>query len=706
MMKKSHWITLALISALLLSILFTSFASARRPQVKTYTVDWNTNALDDNIGNGICHTSDGKCTLYAAIQEANADGENTTITFSKKFQDTNSFVGCALPAITEDYTTVDASSQWDSSNGRPGVEIGGINCTLLNIQANHTKVLGLLFSGINAIGVYMSSGGYNEIGGDQAGQRNVFVTGDAGVSITDSYHNTIAKNYFGTIDGESVMGGITYHRGIEAVSGGWTTIADNLIVGQTDTGMIILTNNNTVRDNIIGVSKNQNIALPNAMGIQIGSCSDNTIGPNNVIAGNTSHGLYLHLADDNDITHNVIGVSLYGVGNGGDGINLYGSDNIRITDNNVIIQNSGNGIYADGASGITIQGNYIDSNDQKGIYFSGITNSQIGGVGDVLRNTIGNNQSDGIKLAASSSVTVIGNHIGLEGLPAGNQGYGIYVVNGSAGNVIGGIYAGEGNWIGWNHLGGIQLEGINTQNNNVYGNVLGAAVTWGFEAPNNNHGIGIYDGAHDNMVGGGNIILASGWTGIAIVNSNDNWLMTNKIGTDGMGHNWGNSYYGVSVIGSGNFIMVNEIANNGTAGGIDSAQAGVWVDQIGSINNLISGNSIYENDGPGIKLTNGANHNLAAPVITTASCEAAQGTACANCSVEIYSDDDNEGRVYEGTTSAGVGGAYTWSGALHGPNITVLAIGPTGSYDTSPFSVPFYVGTCFPHHIYLPVIRR
>ena len=92
MMKKMHWFTLALTSALLTSILFTSFASAR-PQTKTYTVNSDVGDADANPGDGLCATSGGQCTLNAAIQEANADGDSSTITFAQQFQSPNFIAG-------------------------------------------------------------------------------------------------------------------------------------------------------------------------------------------------------------------------------------------------------------------------------------------------------------------------------------------------------------------------------------------------------------------------------------------------------------------------------------------------------------------------------------------------------------------------------------------------------------------------------------
>jgi parallel beta-helix repeat protein len=706
-MKKLHLFLRVLVLALLVIGLLTPLAPALA--ANTYVVNSNASDSDANPGNGICATAGGQCTLAAAIQESNADGVYSTITFSQKFQSPNYIYGCSLPAISAAGTTIDASSQWDSTNDRPGVNLIGLGCAQLTIGASDTTILGLYFGGGSSIGVKINSGNLNIIGGYKSGQRNVFATDVAGVYLLGGGSTGIFNNYFGTIDGTSINGGGATSTGIEADGGGGATISDNLIVGQGSYGMHIIIDDNTVDGNIIGLSWNQASALPNGVGIYLGNSDGNTIGSGNVIAGNTGYGLYLDHADNNTIKGNSIGQSTVAVGNGSDGIRLHVSNNNTINENNVIANNASYGIGADNSSGLTIQGNTVDSNDLIGIYFYNCSASQIGGTGTNQRNSIGGNGSDGITLDNSNTVTVVANYIGLKSgaFDWGNLGYGILVKNGSTGNHIGGVNPGQANWIGWNHLDGVELDGSATTNNYVEANVIGAPVNWAFQAPNYNHGVGIYNGAHANYVRSGNVIVANGWSGVAIVGSNDNVVMENFVGTNEMGINWGNAFYGITVGSSGNFIQENEIANNGTNGGTDGLQAGVWVDGATAVDNLISQNRIHDNDGPGIKLTNGGNHGLAAPVITNATCNVIQGTACPNCSIEFYSDNDGEGRYYEGHFTTPPGGAFTWNGLPHGPNVTALAIGPGTSADTSRFSTPFFVGPCIlPIHIYLPLIRK
>ena len=155
-----------------------------QPEVNTYIVNSNADTSDTNPGDGICDIGAwlSYCTLRAAIEEANADGVETTIKFAQNFTGTDTIAGCSLPALTEALTTIDASDQWDKLNNRPGVEIISSSCTSIDIQTVGTTVMGLLFVSANGTGLKINNGSYNTIGGTGEGQRNVFVSG-LGISI-------------------------------------------------------------------------------------------------------------------------------------------------------------------------------------------------------------------------------------------------------------------------------------------------------------------------------------------------------------------------------------------------------------------------------------------------------------------------------------------------------------------------------------------
>lgn len=127
----------------------------------------------------------------------------------------------------------------------------------------------------------------------------------------------------------------------------------------------------------------------------------------------------------------------------------------------------------------------------------------------------------------------------------------------------------------------------------------------------------------------------------------------------------------IGGLGEGNTIF----GNSGSAVVVESGITGTQ----------IRGNSIYDNGGDAISLAGGANNGVQPPVITEFG--SLTGTACPNCSVDIYSDDEDEGRRYEGTAGVDGSGNWTFPGAVQGPNATATATDVDGN--TSEFSAPF-----------------
>jgi parallel beta-helix repeat protein len=119
--------------------------------------------------------------------------------------------------------------------------------------------------------------------------------------------------------------------------------------------------------------------------------------------------------------------------------------------------------------------------------------------------------------------------------------------------------------------------------------------------------------------------------------------------------------------------------------------------------NTIRRNSIYGNSGVGIRLTDGGNNMLSPPIITAVTETSVSGTAWPSWTVEVFSDAEDEGRVYEGSTIAGASGAFTFSknSPLVGPNVTATATDDDGN--TSEFSGPKRV---WREWIYLPAILK
>ena len=167
----------------------------------------------------------------------------------------------------------------------------------------------------------------------------------------------------------------------------------------------------------------------------------------------------------------------------------------------------------------------------------------------------------------------------------------------------------------------------------------------------------------------------------------------------------GNQGVGIRVVtwlggAEHNVIQGNLIAHT-TFSEQEDEGVGIWVDSYPY--NTIRRNSIYSNAGKGIETTNGGNNMLAAPVIITVTETSVSGTACPGCTVEVFSDAEDEGRVYEGSTIADASGAFTFSkgSPLTGPNITATATDSDGN--TSEFSTAQRV---WREWVYLPVILK
>ena len=100
----------------------------------------------------------------------------------------------------------------------------------------------------------------------------------------------------------------------------------------------------------------------------------------------------------------------------------------------------------------------------------------------------------------------------------------------------------------------------------------------------------------------------------------------------------------------------------------------------------MSQNHISGNSQNGIYNNAGGNLELAPPVISGVSLSSVTGTAAPDATVEIYTDPEDEGLVFEGETVSDASGNFTWSGTITGSftNVTAIAIDQNGN--TSMFS--------------------
>jgi hypothetical protein len=423
-----------------------------------------------------------------------------------------------------------------------------------------------------------------------------------------------------------------------------------------------------------------------------------------VIHGFQYDQIMMYASDSCRISGCFIGTNATGngrFGRGGTGICItQGSRNIiggeSESDRNVISGNGSKGIRINERSGNNwIMGNYIGiradgldtlGNGDEGLHIHhGCGNNRIG-----PDNVISGNSGFGLVLSDSSNDnTVFGNFIGTD--PSGTLAWGNsdgILLTHSSGNRIGGLVRGEGNIISGNQYDGITIANAQSDSNLIIGNRIGVDVSGENPLGNREHGIRIRDGAAGNRIGdgtpeGANIISGNGRYGLLMTGGETagNRIEGNFIGTCPdekvrVGNGWGGIeiHTGVnhSMIGPGNAIAYND-------------GFGVHLQDTNTTENTITGNSIHDNLEPGISTAGGANLELAPPVLN--GLNPVSGTSIPGGRVEIFSDSSDEGRIYEGFTTADGAGGFSWSGTPSGPNITATVTDEDGN--TSEFSKPF-----------------
>lgn len=319
-------------------------------------------------------------------------------------------------------------------------------------------------------------------------------------------------------------------------------------------------------------------------------------------------------------------------------------------------------------------------------------NNTIGGTETGAKNLLSGNRVFGVLLSGeqANNNRIIGNFIGTDASGSNalaNQAAGIMIQLMPSGNEIGGREPGEGNLISGNGQDGIRLSGVSHA---ILGNLIGTDATGSAIIGNGWAGISIGGGGNHTIggteTGAGNTISGNNQGGIQITSASvNNHVFGNFIGTNASGTEpLGNVGSGVWITGKAKSNMVgpnNLIAFN--------QFTGVSVSSDSTLFNTITQNSIWSNSERGIEISDGGNAGVQPPVVSRVSDGVATGTAPANATVEIFSDEEDEGAIYEGSTTADANGNFQWSGTLSGPNVTATATDAEGN--TSPFSNSFDV---------------
>lgn len=234
----------------------------------------------------------------------------------------------------------------------------------------------------NATGVHFSGSTEASAGGMLPAERNVISGNTTYGIFTDSAANTIGilGNYIGTK--ADLSGALANGVGVKVCSGCsvslGTTGVGNVVSGNIGSGIVLAGNGTTVLAHYIGLAGSGGTAIANATGIQIDAgASFNVIGgasPSdiNYIGGNTQNGILVR-GDDNTIDNNWIGVAPDGTtprGNGGSGVRIEntGSRNlVGTTSGNKLVFNVNGATIADTGIGNAIRRGKVAGNSNRGI---------------------------------------------------------------------------------------------------------------------------------------------------------------------------------------------------------------------------------------------------------------------------------------------------------------------------------------------------
>jgi CSLREA domain-containing protein len=396
----------------------------------TFTVNSTSDAVDSNIGDGVCASSSG-CTLRAAISEANSHFGPDTILFSILGGGVQTIqLSSRLPSLSDGSggTTIDGYSQ---PGAQPNTD---------NVVSNATIMIQIRGNGPSAFDAMLIQSAGNRIQGLSIfnARRGIWLSGSGARNnlILGNFLGTNAAGTFGYTSSAIDANGVDIRSGAADNQVGGTSPAErNVISGNALDGMAFYsegTDNNEVMNNLIGLAPGGNQRLSNLKhGIDINSgASYNIIGgttadKRNIIAGNGQLDVVDFVAGV-EVSHDTLTTNNQILGN------CFGTEPTCNTGPSWAANASYGIRVQDGVNNNTIAGNVIGNNLRGGIRItgSGTTRNQIynNRIGISLNNTALPNGNFGIQLGAVSRSNQIGPNniianspIGVELLDAGTD---------------------------------------------------------------------------------------------------------------------------------------------------------------------------------------------------------------------------------------------------------------------------------------------
>jgi len=263
-------------------------------------------------------------------------------------------------------------------------------------------------------------------------------------------------------------------------------------------------------------------------------------------------------------------------------------------------------------------------------------------------------------------------------LPAISQGH-VTIDGSNAGVVLDGRNLSGRTALGLQlYSDGNTIRGLQIVNFAECGVVVGGQARYNTIGGDRNIGSGPIGQA--NLISGNNNGISIGDEGASL-----NIVTGNFIGTDSGGETAWSNDIGIVISAGANHNTIgpgNVIANN--------RGYGVTIIHPTSLHNAITQNSIHSNGEADIRLEDGGNSELTAPFIIDYDVDAGTiaGSACPNCTIEVFSRDADAGVTYEGQTTADSSGVFLFDRATHFTYPDIMATATDPDDNTSAFSAP------------------
>jgi titin len=655
-------------------------------------------------------------TLRLALMQANSSlGVADTIQFAIGSGAKSIALTSSLPAIV-DTVTFNATSQ-PGYSGTPLIEINGGGLGTFGI----------------AFDVVLGTATFRGMVINRFGSAGIRVTSNGRIDVKNCYLGTNAAGTAALPNGNGVDLETSNN-----VIGGTLASERNLISGNNNSGVYVGSGSgNVISGNYIGTNAVGTVALPNYTGVSV-YASQTTIGgeaqgSGNLISGNGYSGITAGNASSLKIQQNRIGTNASGTDElinqffGVSFLNVTGSliggtatsAGTTPAGRNTFLAGYGAAIHLTAGSGNSILGNRfgLASNGMDFLFGGGgdsievasSNSNAIGSTANGAGNVFGDAGANSVYLRGDSSTnTIEANQFGLPGGPVSAQvgPQGVLIEGIGYGNRVGGTTPAQRNV--FMNLNG---AGVRVQNHDaggtIAGNIMGSDATLTSIAPMDS-GV-ILDGTTGWVVSH-NDLLNNNYGAQLLATSREafaNRFIANRIGGD---HtlNMGNFDDGI-LIDLVNGGASNEVTSEGgTATIAHNGGAGIRIVRGKGIR--ISWHEIFDNGDKGIVLNgaNGANNNLAAPVITRAVRNSqggswiegtVTGTPNGNYILNLYANDVmhpsgyGEGQHLLTTTSlvcnaSGIGTfKHIMSGYPLGTTFTAL-LSSNSTRDTSEFSLP------------------